>query len=61
MGWHAFRRGKASDVMHFGSSISEICLMGGWRSAAVLRYIAVDDLTKRVAAIKLIEASDSED
>ena len=61
MGWHSFRRGKASDLLQAGTSIAEICRMGGWRSAAVLKFIAIDELQKRLSAIRLIEASDSED
>ena len=60
VGTHAFRRGRASDLMGEGLPLATILQLGGWRSAAILHYLAVDELQARLGAIQIIEASDSE-
>ena len=46
-GWHAFRRGMASDMLNSGSTIAQILMAGGWRSAAFLRYLTRRDVDER--------------
>jgi len=43
-----------------GTSIGQILIMGGWKSPAVLQYMAIDELSSRVAAIQAVEDSDSD-
>ena len=47
--WHAFRRGMATDMLVGGSSLAEILLAGGWKSAAFPRYLARKDMDARVS------------
>ena len=61
MGWHAFRRGRASDMLSEGSAISTILQAGGWKSSSVLHFLALDDIQQRLAHIGTIDASDSEE
>jgi hypothetical protein len=56
---HAFRRGATQDMVNSGTSLSTILRLGGWRSAAVLHYMAIDDLENRNYALKASEDSDS--
>ena len=58
--WHAFRRGKASDMLSAGDPISTILQAGGWRSPAILRYLVMEELDHRVATNATVDASDSE-
>ena len=44
VGFHGFRRGRAKDEYQSGTPISRILELGGWRSAAVLRYLAVKEI-----------------
>ena len=60
IGTHAFRRGRCSDLLGDGTSIGQILIMGGWKSPAVLQYMAIDELSSRVAAIQAVEDSDSD-
>ena len=60
VGTHAFRRGRASDLMGEGLPLATILQLGGWRSAAILHYLAVDELQSRLGSIQIIEGSESE-
>ena len=60
MGWHAFRRGTASDRLCDGDSIHSILLDGGWRSSAVLSYLITDEVDARINGVSAINDSDSE-
>ena len=48
-GWHAFRRGAASDMLRSGSSVGDILLAGSWRSGAFLRYLRRSEVDTRAA------------
>ena len=48
-GWHAFRRGAASDMLRHGSFVSDILLAGSWRSGAFLRYLRRSDVDTRAS------------
>ncbi len=62
MGWHAFQRGKALDMLPEGSAISTILHAGGWKSSSVLHYyLAPDDFQQRLAHIGTIESLDREE
>ena len=60
MGWHAFRRGNASDLLADGEPISTILQAGGWKGPAALTYLARSELEKKVDLIKEVEASDTD-
>ena len=60
LGFHAFRRGRCQDLVNAREPLHLILKMGGWRSSAVLSYMALDDLDNRVHALKASEDSDSE-
>ena len=60
VGWHGFRRGRANDLLADGTSISVILAAGGWKSPAILAYLMIDELHRRVAGIHTIEQSDSD-
>ena len=57
-GWHAFRRGMASDLVASGTPLAQVLVSGGWRSAAFLRYVLRHE-AEEVAACGL-ERDDSE-
>ena len=59
-GWHAFRRGMASDMLDNGDPLSLILRAGGWRSAAFLVYLSRSSLDKREATEFAFNDSDSE-
>ncbi len=61
MGWHAFRRGKASDMLIEGSPISTILQAGGWKSSSVLNYLVLVEVQQRIASIATVDGSDSEE
>ena len=60
VGWHAFRRGRASDMLRSGDSLAQILTAGGWRSCAFLKYITDKELDSRVALNTTLAMSDSE-
>ena len=60
IGLHSFRRGRASDLLAEGTSIGTLLMLGGWKSPAILSYLAVNDLENRLGAIAVIEDSDSD-
>ncbi len=60
VGSHAFRRGATQDMVTSGTALSTILRLGGWRSASVLHYMAIDDLENRNYALKAAEDSDSD-
>ena len=60
MGWHAFRRGRATDLMREGSPISTILQLGGWKSPAVLSYLVREEIDQRVAGAIMVDASESD-
>ena len=43
-GWHALRRGMASDLQAAGAPVSVILAAGVWRSSAVLRYLVSSEV-----------------
>lgn len=59
-GWHAFRRGMATDMLDKGSPLSTILRAGGWRSGAFLAYLTKSALDKREAVEFTMNDSDSE-
>ena len=60
LGTHAFRRGATQDMVNAGAALSTILRLGGWKSASVLHYMAIDDLENRNYALKCAEDSDSD-
>ena len=60
LGWHAFRRGMASDLLNSGGSLSQILYAGGWRSGAFLRYLARRDVDARASLEATAAASESD-
>ena len=60
LGWHAFRRGMASDLLNSGGSLSQILYAGGWRSGAFLRYVARRDVDARASLEAAAAASESD-
>ena len=58
--WHFIRRGMATDLLRFGSSLAQILVAGGWKSSAFLRYLLRHDLDEREAADLCIDQSDSD-
>ena len=61
LGWRAFRRGGASDLLADGSPFSMILAAGGWKGPAALTYLAKSELDRRIDLIRTIDASDSEE
>ena len=61
LAWHSFRRGMAQDMLDSGSHLSKILRAGGWRSAAMLRYLSDASLDTREALEFSLNDSDSED
>ena len=59
--WHGFRRGSATDLVAEGASLSKVLAWGAWRSAAFLRYISADALSRRQALDHTLAASESGD
>ncbi len=47
-------------MVNWGTALSVILRLGGWRSASVLSYMALDDLENRNYALKAAEDSDSD-
>jgi len=39
VGWHAFRRGMAADLVKAGTPLAQVLTSGGWKSSAFLRYV----------------------
>ena len=60
MGWHAFRRGSASDMLADGEPISAILRAGGWKGPAALTYLARSELDKKLELIQEVDASDTD-
>ena len=58
--WHSFRRGGASHLLRSGSTVAQVLTAGGWRSAAVLRYLKSQDVDARAAFEVALEESDSD-
>ena len=44
IGFHGFRRGRAQHERRIGTPISRILEIGGWRSSAILRYLAMQEI-----------------
>ena len=59
--WHFIRRGMATDMLRYGSSMAQILVAGGWRSNAFIRYLLQQDLDEKEAANICIDQSESED
>lgn len=59
-GWHAFRRGMATDMLDKGSPLSLILRAGGWRSGAFLTYLTRSALDKREAVEFTLNDSNSD-
>ena len=64
VGFHGFRRGRARDEYQDGTPLSRILELGGWKSSAALRYLALKELSGEVDEVHAInvavEASDSD-
>ena len=60
VGWHSFRRGRASDMFPQGSPISSILQAGGWKSPAVLRYLVMSEIDARMMGMAAVDDSDSD-
>ena len=60
IGFHGFQRGRARDEHRAGTPITRILELGGWRSAAVLRYLAIRELDQVAVMNSSVDGSDSE-
>ena len=60
LGWHAFRRGMARDMLASGATLSQLLRAGGWKSSAFLRYLCRRDVDAREATEFALADSDSE-
>ena len=60
VGWHAFRRGMATDMIESGSTVSFILRAGGWRSSAFLKYLTSSGLDLRESVEYAMHDSDSD-
>ena len=60
LSWHSFRRGGASEMLRSGSTVAQILVAGGWRSAAFIRYLRTRDIDARAALEVAYAASDSD-
>ena len=58
-GTHSFRKGAAQEMVKRGSSLRDILLAAGWKSAAFKAYLDMGEV-EAAAAVEL-ELSDSED
>ena len=59
-GFHGFRRGRARDEHHRGTPITKILELGGWKSAAVLRYLAIQEIDQVAVLDATVDVSDSD-
>ena len=59
-GWHSFRRGMATDYLSAGKPLSFILRAGGWKSSAVLLYLAQSELDRRESLEYTLADSDSD-
>ena len=59
-GWHALRRGVASDMLDKGCTLSHVLRAGGWRSGAFLAYLSCSSLDRREAVEFALNDSDSD-
>ena len=57
-GWHAFRRGMASDLIATGTPLAQVLTAGGWRSSAFLRYVSRGEADEAAACQGALAASD---
>ena len=60
IGFHGFRRGRARDELKKGSPISRILELGGWKSSAVLRYLAIKEFDEVTALEVAVDVSESD-
>ena len=60
IGFHGFRRGRAQHERRLGTPISRILEIGGWKSSAVLRYLAMQEIDDAVIMRTSVEESESE-
>ena len=60
VGWHAFRRGRAQDMLSSGSTLAQILVAGGWKSAAFLSYLRTRDIDERMSLEAIVAGSDSD-
>ena len=47
--WHGFRRGSATDLVSSGASLAQVLSSGAWKSAAFLKYISAQAVSRRQA------------
>ena len=59
-GWHAFRRGSATDIIRSGGTVAFLLHAGGWRSSAFLRYLVRQDLEDRAYLEQTANDSESD-
>ena len=57
---HAFRRGRARDMVDADCTLSDLLRAGSWRSAAFLQYLDLGKVHRRMAAQLVVDNSDSE-
>ena len=57
---HAFRRGRARDMVDAGCTLSDLLRAGSWRSAAFLQYLDLGAIHRRMAAQLVVDNSDSD-
>ena len=60
IGFHGFRRGRAQHERRLGTPISRILEIGGWKSSAVLRYLAMQEIDDAVVMRTSVEDSESD-
>ena len=60
VGFHGFRRGRARDEYQAGTAVSRILELGGWKSASVLRYLAIKEIDEVTTLNVTVDASDSD-
>ena len=60
VGWHAFRRGHAQDMLASGTTLSQILTAGGWKSMSFLAYLCRKDVDERASLEAAFAQSDSD-
>ena len=58
---HAFRRGRAQDIISQGGSLADLLRAGGWQAKAFLAYLRDSQAQDKVVADMVVSVSDSED
>ena len=59
-GFHAFRRGRAQDMLRWGDTLAAIITAGDWNSNAFIKYLKQGDVEEALMVENLIQQSDSD-